>query len=164
MLSHVEVDERIKQMRIKIWYAFLPDPASGFKYEDPDLPVVLDSPDGEATRFFQKCRYSSHLHLTTGPVFQSHHRKRVGGRTSLQHYPHCFDARKEKQIVFEPWETLTILTNERIELDGTTAALVTPRVTNNDSGLILSTAYIDPYYAGIMRVVISNVKIGRAHV
>jgi deoxycytidine triphosphate deaminase len=159
---------------MRLWYAFLPDPAKvdelhddgrmrPFKYHQPDLEVKVGKEQlddatelDEATKFFKENMHCAHLHLTTGPVFQTHHTRRVGKRKRLRDCTDCFDAREQGYITFEPFEVLTILTNERIRLDGETAALVTPRVTNTDAGLIVTTAYIDPYYEGIMRVVVCN--------
>lgn len=157
MLSHNEVDARIDAKTIQIWYSFLPNSAGGFDYHENDLAVDLSLPETAATRFFQKNRYSTHVHLTAGPIVKSHHGIRVGGRQGYGNHPNCFDLRlQDNKIIVEPSEMLTILTNERIALDGKTAAIVTPRVTNTDSGLILTTAYIDPFYNGICRVVVCN--------
>ncbi|HUN86788.1 MAG TPA: hypothetical protein VMU48_20575 [Terracidiphilus sp.] len=157
MLSHRDVDSRIASGKLKLWYSFLPNPSGAITFYEDDLPVDLSQPGSPATQFYRKNMYSSHLHLTTGPIVKTHHRLVVPGRKLFRQQKRCFDLREQNNaIVVAPFELLSVATNERIALDGRTAALVTPRITCTDSGLLLSAAYIDPYYEGIMRVVICN--------
>jgi deoxycytidine triphosphate deaminase len=164
MLSHTQIDERLYNKQIQLWYSFLPDDSDAravFKYYREEQRVDLSQPEEPATRFFLRNRYSTHVHLTAGPIIQTHHNLRIKDRRSNRHYQNCYDVLEQKKIVFEPFEVLTILTNERIALDGKTVALVTPRVTNTDAGLLLATAYIDPFYQGIMRVIMCNLTSSR---
>lgn len=159
MLSHLHVDERIRTGTIRIWYSFLPTLAGDERPQYHSTACLVDLSDATdpATTFFLRNRYSTHVHLTTGPIAQTHSGRRIGGRKPYPNFADTFDVRDQGEIVFEPYETLTILTNEQIALGGNVAAIVTPRVTNSDAGLVTTTAYIDPYYNGIMRVVVHNV-------
>lgn len=55
-----------------------------------------------------------------------------------------------------PDESIVILTNENISLDGKHAVLIVPRVSMSEVGIILTPAYIDSYYQGILRLNIHN--------
>jgi deoxycytidine triphosphate deaminase len=157
MLSHRDLDARIAAGTVKLWYSFLPDVSGHVEFHPDELPVDISHPDSPATVFYRRNLYSSRLHLTVGPIVKTHQRLSVAGRKTYLHHKRCFDLREQNDaIVVAPYELLSIATNERIALDGKTSALVTPRITSTDSGLILSTAYIDPYYDGIMRVVLCN--------
>ena len=48
------------------------------------------------------------------------------------------------------------MTNERIVLNGYYSAIIIPRVKLSEIGIIVTPAYIDPFYDGILRLLVTN--------
>jgi len=158
MLSHNEILKRIEQGEIKIFYSFLKsEDGSNIDFYENELEVNLSTPNSLATQFFYKSLYSDRLRMTVGPIAKTHRLLPVAGRKTYKGHHQCTDLREnENKLIIEPFEAVSIASNERIILGARTASIVLPRVTNTDSGLLLTPAYIDPYYNGIMRVVVFN--------
>ena len=62
------------------------------------------------------------------------------------------------KYILSPGESIIVLTNEYIELCGKFACLILPRISLTDVGIVVSSAYVDPFYKGVMRLHISNMS------
>jgi len=158
VLSHREVERRLISGEISIYYSFLRiSDNDAIKYFENEVKVKPNDDNSIATQFFRERMGAFRLQLTVGPIAKTHSSKPIPNRPIYQGQPQCTDLRANgNELIIEPYEVISIATNERVVFGGETAAIVTPRVTNTDSGLLLTTAYIDPYYDGILRVVVSN--------
>lgn len=156
MLSHSEIEERIRTKEIEITYSFLPDDDNKIVYYSQEQKVDLDDPNKQSTKFFKSKLWSDRLKITLGPIIKSHNTTICKDRKYLENQDRCIDIRDNNTIILFPYETLSIASNERIKFGPSTSALIVPRITNADSGIFLTVAYIDPYWDGILQMVITN--------
>lgn len=158
VLSSASIDSLLGDGSLEIAYSFLPDGSGArFDYFPNRIPVAINDADSRATRFFRERMSAFRLQLTVGPVVKSHRDLRVPGRPSFKDVDDCTDIREtNNRFVIEPGEVVSVITNEHVRFGERVAAIVTPRVTTTDSGLLLATAYIDPCYEGLLRVTLQN--------
>lgn len=155
MLNNDQIKRAIIEGKIEVFYSFIKDNVSIIETEGK---VDLDKTNDVKTKFFSSNLYSERLKLTLGPIIKSHQRKRVKNKIKFKNYD-CIDIRKNgNRYIILPKETITVLTNEFIGLSGDIAAIILPRVSFSEIGLSLTPAYIDPFYKGISRLLISNVS------
>ncbi len=103
--------------------------------------------------------YSDRLKLTMGPIVKVLNKKNVKSKYRFKSASNCFDLRKaDNKYIISPGESIVVLTNERIKLNGKYACLIVPRISLSDVGVVVTTAYVDPYYNGVMRLQISNLS------
>lgn len=103
--------------------------------------------------------YSDRLKLTMGPIVKVMSKKKVSSKYRFKTYGDCHDLTKSNnKYVINPGESIIILTNEKIKLKGKYACLVVPRTSMSDVGIVVTTAYVDPYYQGLMRLHLSNLS------
>lgn len=157
-MASTQVEELLRNGLLKISYSYLPSSqGGGLKYAPEGWIVDTSDEKNAATRFFRGKQSAVRLQLTLGPVVRTHRSEWVPGRTRFKSGNDYVDIRADKNtLIVEPGETITAITNEYVKFGGTVAALVTPRVTTTDSGLLLATAYIDPFYEGLLRVTLHN--------
>lgn len=94
-----------------------------------------------------------------GPIIKVLNRKRINHKYRFKSLPDCFDLRKsDNKYIIYPGESITVLTNEKIRLNGKYACIVIPRISLSDVGVVVTTAYVDPYYQGVMRLHLSNLS------
>lgn len=102
--------------------------------------------------------YSDRLKLTMGPIVKVLN-KPVHFKYRFKTARDYYDLRKSNnKYVINPGESIIILTNERIKLNGKYACLVVPRISLSDVGVVVTTAYVDPFYDGVMRLHLSNLS------
>ncbi len=103
--------------------------------------------------------YSDRLKLTIGPLIKVLNKKSIKKKYRYKNFHDCYDLRKSNnKYELEPGESIVVLTNERIKLNGKYACLISPRISMSDVGIVVTTAYVDPYYNGIMRLHITNLS------
>ncbi|MBS4752777.1 hypothetical protein KG112_08145 [Nocardioides sp. zg-ZUI104] len=153
-LSARKVRGLIEQGNIKLEYAYVPD-GDGFTRTGAGV-VNLSDEALPATGLFLANSSGTRLQLTVGPMARSHNDFAYAGRAPVQRSKDIFDIAAAGAITVEPRETVTILANEYVEFDNAYAALVTPRVTMTDAGFLLTSAYVDPGYKGLLRVTLNN--------
>lgn len=103
--------------------------------------------------------YSDRLKLTLGPIIKILSKVPVRKKNRFKHNRALYDLRKsDNKYLIKPGESIIILTNEKIKLNDKFACLVVPRVSLSDVGVIVTTAYVDPYYNGLMRLHLSNIS------
>jgi len=157
MLSHTKIEQRVRDGEIRIAYSFLPNDKGEVLFVDPDAPVDLDKPDSAATRFFQSRLFSDRLGVTLGPVVRSHSPLAGLKRPKFRGLPDTTDIRDSAGVLaLQPFETVSVASNEHITLGGKTAAMIIPRITNADAGIILAPTYIDAYWSGTLQMVLTN--------
>lgn len=106
---------------------------------------------------FKDYLYSDRLKVTLGPVVKKLSNKKVSRKYRFNAFYDCYDMRKSSnKYTIKPGESIVILTNERIELDGKHSVLILPRVSLSEVGIIVTSAYIDPYYSGLLRLNVEN--------
>lgn len=99
---------------------------------------------------------SNRLKITLGPIIKVIN-KRVKKKNRFKNRKDCFDlSTNNNEYILAPGETVIILTNENVSLDGKHAVLIMPRVSLSEVGIILTPAYIDSYYQGILRLNVQN--------
>ena len=155
LLSTEEIQRLIRIGTLRLQYGFLPIGEQVLRA--PDQQVNLEATEADATRFFHKNASGARLQLTVGPYARSHAPVQFAGRVYLPRGDTIDLNRHDNySLVIEPNETITLLTNEYVEFPSTHAGIVTPRVTMTDAGLLLTTAYIDPGYRGLLRITLAN--------
>lgn len=158
MLSHKEIEKRVRETEVKISYAFLPDSNGCIQFYPDECLVDLDQPDSEATRFFVAQLFSDRLRITLGPIVRTHDPYLSSKRPAFGSRPNCFDIRSTGDVLtLEPFETVSVASNERVTFGSKTGGLILPRLSNADAGIVLTVAYIDPYWDGILQMVLTNI-------
>lgn len=144
MLNNKEIQSAIDNGDIQIFY-------SSFK-EDLSFDKETNFNDTDKSNL-----YSDRLKLTLGIIIKSHKKRPINLKTRFKGFSNCIDLRKNgNKYLLEPNESITILTNEKISLSGSYSAIVMPKVSLFEVGIVLTPAYIDPYYNGILRLLITN--------
>jgi len=158
VLSSTSIESLLRDGSLEIAYSFLPAATgTGVDYYPNRIPVAVDDGDNQASKFFRQRMSAFRLQLTVGPVVKSHYGRPVPGRPSFKDVHEYTDIRETgDRFIIEPGEVVSVITNEHVRFDDRVAAIVTPRVTTTDSGLLLATAYIDPCYEGLLRVTLQN--------
>ena len=147
MLDNKSINKAITNGQISIFVSF-----ASKKKEIQLLDSELDILSSD----FKENLYSDRLKLTMGPrvkVLNKYVKPKCRFKASKEHY----DLRcTNNTYTINPGESIIVLTNERIKLDGKHACLIIPRISLSDVGLVVTTAYIDPYYDGILRLHVTN--------
>lgn len=150
MLSQEKIIEAINSNEIEISISFCYDKGKFVFCENEQK--LLESP-------LKDNLYSDRLKLTMGPIIKVLNRKKIKSKYRFKSLPDCFDLRKsDNKYVINPGESITVLTNEKIKLNGKYACIVIPRISLSDVGIVVTTAYVDPYYQGVMRLHLSNLS------
>ena len=150
MLSDVKIKKIITSSEIKVTVAFgwEKDKLVEYQKEKP----LFSSPSS-------KNLYSDRLKLTMGPIIKILDKNPVSKRYRYKNFKDCHDLRKsDNKYIIKPGESIILLTNEQIKLNGKYACLVVPRISLSDVGIVVSTAYVDPYYFGLMRLHLTNMS------
>lgn len=150
MLSDEDIKKAIQQGKIEVAVSF------GKK----DGKIVLFEQEKELLYSeLAENLYSDRLKLTLGPIIKLIKRRYIPSKYRFKNYKDLFDMRKsDNQYFIEPGESVIVLTNERMRLNGDYSCLVVPRISLTDVGIVATTAYVDPYYNGVMRLQISNMS------
>lgn len=147
MLDNKSIEKAISRGEIGITVSFI---------ANDDEIKILNSETNILESELKNNLYSDRLKLTMGPivrVLNKHVKSKCRFKSSKEHY----DLRNSNNTYcIKPGESIIILTNERIKLDGKHACLIVPRISLSDVGLVVTTAYIDPYYDGILRLHLTN--------
>lgn len=96
------------------------------------------------------------MSITLGPVVKKQNsgikkEYRFKGKRNLVDLTKC-----EGKLIISPREMVSILSNEYFRLDGSTSALIIPRLTLADIGVGLIPTYIDPFWDGILQMSLVN--------
>ena len=157
MLSHTSLEDRLKSGEVRVRYYFLPGDDGKVRFDKTGPAVDLTDTDSDTYRFFKDQLKSDRLGLTLGPIIKSHSHNLITGRPGFRGRRAYSDLRDSGgTLVIGPRETVSLATNERIALGERTAALILPRITLGDAGLLLNCAYIDPYWDGTLQLVLTN--------
>jgi len=149
MLNIIEINEAIENGSIKIFYSFEKN-GDNIEFNQNEIPFA-------EYKLAKELLYSERLKLTLGPIIKSHQNKSFNLKKRFKNDSQCIDMRKnQNKYIIRPKESITILTNERIVLDGNYAAVIIPKVSLSDIGINLTPAYIDPYYDGLLRLLVTN--------
>ncbi len=150
MLSNEKIIKAIRDKEIEISVAW--------KFENGKIDLykteqnLLDSP-------MKDNLYSDRIKLTMGPIIKILDNKAINPQYRFKAIYNCYDLRKsDNKYVINPGESIIVLTNEKIKLNGKYACLVVPRISLSDVGIVVTTAYVDPYYYGLMRLHLSNLS------
>ncbi len=157
MLTKSAVEEAIRSGDIRIHYSFVPgkDRSDNAEYLGEAL-VDLENGDSPATQMFNANFFGARLRLTLGPVVKTHNSAHRRNRR-WNDWEGCYDLRANgDQIRLEAHEIISVSTNERIGFSGGFSALILPRLTNADAGLLYVPSYIDPYWDGLLQGAIVN--------
>ncbi|HGG8853256.1 TPA: hypothetical protein ACJJ1B_004361 [Enterobacter roggenkampii] len=94
--------------------------------------------------------------LTLGPVVKRYNKK-VSKKEQFKGKPYLQDLRNgDNSLLLEPHETVSILSNEYVETDNETGALIFPRLSLADVGVALIPTYVDPFWKGILQMTLVN--------
>jgi deoxycytidine triphosphate deaminase len=157
MMSRKEVENRILAGDISISYSFLPND-NQIKYCRDEFKVTLD-PDNEAYKFFIRQYFGDRLRITLGPIVRTYTERYVNRRKTYKSYKGCFDIRESgNRLTVFPGETLHVASNERITLNEKCGAILLPRLSLVDAGIVYIPSYIDPGWDGLLQAVITNVS------
>lgn len=150
MLSDERIKEAITLSEIQVKVTFGWEENEFVQYEEEKS--LLSSP-------FAKNLYSDRLKLTMGPIIKVLDKHPVQKKFRFKMFKDCHDLRKSGyKYIIKPGESIILLTNEQIRLNGKYACLVVPRISLSDVGIVVSTAYVDPYYFGLMRLHLTNMS------
>lgn len=158
MLSNQAIEKRLKTGAISLQYYFLPQADGTVGFHKAGVPVDVKQSTNGAWDFFRQQLKTDRLGLTLGPIIKSHTHNLITGRPTFRGRRGYSDLRDTGgKLVIGPRESVSVATNERIALDGSTAALILPRITLGDAGLVLNSAYVDPFWDGTLQLVLTNV-------
>lgn len=150
MLSHEAIKKALEEKEIDITVSF------GYK---DGIPTSYESEQAFLSSEFKENLYSDRLKLTMGPLVKVLNKKRINSKYRFRSAKDCVDIRKDNnRYIINPGESIVVLTNEKIKLNGKFACLIVPRISMSDVGIVVTTAYVDPYYNGIMRLHLSNLS------
>ena len=145
MLSCTQIQEAIEKKNIEIFYSFKKD----FTF----VPNEVSFNDSE----FKSNLYSNRLKLTLGPIIKRHTKRPFNSKLRFKGFSNYIDiGNNNNEYELKPKESITILTNERISLNGNYSAIILPKVSRFEVGIVVTPAYIDPYYNGILRLLVTN--------
>ncbi|CCY67287.1 deoxyUTP pyrophosphatase [Clostridium sp. CAG:678] len=150
MLNNDEIKRAIKQKEIELKISFYLKDGKILQYEkEKDF---LSSP-------LKNNLYSDRIKLTMGPIVKVLNKKRINSKYRFNGKKDLYDLRKSNnKYLISPGESIIILTNERIKLNGNYACIIVPRISLSDVGVVVTTAYVDPFYNGVMRLHLSNLS------
>ena len=150
MLSNQSIRNILINKEIEITVSFYQKESKCILY-DMERPLLeSDSADN---------LYSDRLKLTMGPIIKPINKNNIIRKHTFKKTKDCVDLRKnDNKYIINPGESIIILTNERIKLNGKYACIIIPRISLSDVGVVVTTAYVDPYYQGIMRLQLSNLS------
>lgn len=150
MLSDINILEILKNNEISISVSFYKN-GNEFRMYNQEMPLLQS---GSATNL-----YSDRLKLTMGPVIKVISKQSVKRKYAFKNTSNYMDLRKNNySYTIDPGESIIILTNENIKLNGKYSCIVIPRISLSDVGIIVSSAYVDPYYQGVLRLQLSNLS------
>ncbi|MEY8391903.1 hypothetical protein AALA98_11110 [Lachnospiraceae bacterium 45-W7] len=150
MLGNEEIKKVITDKEIELTVSF------GFK---DGMPTQYETEQDLLSTQLKDNLYSDRLKLTMGPIVKVLNQKLVKSKFRFKATRDCCDLRKSNnKYTINPGESIVILTNERIKLNGKYACLIVPRISMSDVGIVVTTAYVDPYYNGVMRLHLSNLS------
>lgn len=153
MLNDETIKKAIKDKEIEIAISFEKNPKSG------EIAFLSNREKNLLNSSMEKNLYSDRLKITMGPIIKVLKNKPVSKKNRFKNHKYCHDLRTtNNKYIINPGESVIILTNERIRLSGRYACLVLPRISLSDVGIVVSTAYVDPYYNGVMRLHLSNLS------
>lgn len=150
MLNNEEIKKAINKNEIEILISF------GMK---DNVPILYDFEHNLLDDSLKSNLYSDRLKLTMGPIVKILNKKTVSKKYRFKASNKLYDLRKTNhKYVISPGESIIILTNERMKLNGKYACLIVPRISLSDVGIVVTTAYVDPFYDGLMRLHLSNLS------
>lgn len=150
MLSDERIKKAISSSEIQVKVAFGWEKGTFTQYEKEKN--IFSTPSA-------KNLYSDRLKLTMGPVIKILDKKTVKKIFRYKNFKDCHDLRKsDYKYVIKPGESIILLTNEQIRLNGKYACLIVPRISLSDVGIVVTTAYVDPFYFGLMRLHLTNMS------
>lgn len=132
-----------------------------FKNFNAEDNSILPLNDDSKSKGWEELKQSSRskgvrFPLTLGPIVKRHNFK-VPKKQRFQNRNYVQDLRQSGNTVkIDPQETISVLTNEYVETDGETCALIFPRLSLVDVGLALLPTYVDPYWSGILQMTLVN--------
>ena len=148
MLSRETIKGAIAKKEIEITVSFYRDGDNLKKY-DNETPLLSSE--------LASNLYSDRLKITLGPIVKVLDKNTVESKYRFKNVPDCYDLRKsDNKYTINPGESIIILTNERIKLNENYACIVVPRISLSDVGIVVTTAYVDPFYDGLMRLHLTN--------
>lgn len=148
MLGIDQIKEAIDNKKIYIGYSFY--------YQDDKL-CLYPSEQSFSQVSMDSHLYSDRLKLTLGPIIRVLRSNRISSKHRFKRHAHYYDVRTNNNVyVLRPKESVIILTNERIMLSADIAAIILPRISLSDVGIVVTPAYIDPLYNGVLRLHIIN--------
>lgn len=149
MLNSEQIKTAIVDNEIDIFYSF-------YQKENGELALFeaeksfLDSP-------YISNLYSDRLKLTMGPVVKVIDKQYFNPKRRFKNTDDCIDLRKTNNAYkIRPKESIVILTNERVRLSAQYSAIILPRISLSDVGIVVTAAYIDPFYNGLLRLHVTN--------
>lgn len=157
MMSQKEVEKRILSGDIGISYSFL-EKDGKLAFEKEEYRVRPESAD-DAYKMFKDQYFGDRLRITLGPIVRTYSKKHIKKRVKFKSFAGCFDIREsENTLTIYPGETLHVASNERVVLNEKVGAILLPRLSLVDAGIIYVPSYIDPCWNGLLQAVITNVS------
>lgn len=150
MLSGEEIKNAVMQRAIEITVSFHQEGAELKEYNE-EISILESSLINNI--------YSDRLKLTMGPIIKVLNHSAIKSEHRFKNHKNCHDIRKSNnKYIIKPGESVIVLTNERIKLNGNFVCLILPRISMSDVGIIVTTAYVDPFYNGVLRLHLSNLS------
>lgn len=150
MLSNERIVRAINDKEIEISVAF---------FLKGGVPILYEAEQNLLSSSSKDNLYSDRLKLTMGPIVKVLNKKAINPKYRFKATFDCHDLRKSNnKYVINPGESIIVLTNEKIKLNGKYACLIVPRISMSDVGIVVTTAYVDPFYNGLLRLHLSNLS------
>lgn len=116
MLSHEAIKKALEEKEIDITVSF------GYK---DGIPTSYESEQAFLSSEFKENLYSDRLKLTMGPLVKVLNKKRINSKYRFRSAKDCVDIRKDNnRYIINPGESIVVLTNEKIKLNGKFACLI----------------------------------------
>lgn len=134
------------------------DISVAFRIQD-GIPTLYETEQDILSSPLKDNLYSDRLKLTMGPIIKILNKKAINPKYRFKGMYDCYDLSKSNnKYIINPGESIIVLTNEKVKLNGKYACLVVPRISLSDVGIVVTTAYVDPFYHGLMRLHLSNLS------
>lgn len=151
MLSNGKIERALRNKEIEI--------SVSFGYNEDRNPVRYQTEKNLLSSSLKGNLYSDRLKLTMGPIIKVLNKKPISSKYRFKSSLNYHDLRKSNnKYIINPGESIILLTNEKIKLNGKYACLIIPRISMSDVGIVVTTAYADPYCNGIMRLHLTNMS------
>jgi len=160
MLSDNAIKQAIQEGRLAVTYSNVPQDDGTWKTLSKAIKVNVDD---DASRMFQEALTRSRLALSLGPLLKPLVTSaRVKRSLRFANCKQVIDLRRATNgWLISPGASVVAFANEYVELSGDLVGFIVSRVSNLNSGLVVTASYLDSCWHGLIKLHLVNLG-GRA--